>query len=1429
MKPFDSCIASLTVAIAIASSVSAQIVPDATLPDRSAIDIEADVTRITGGTTDGSNLFHSFREFSVLTGGTAYFDNSPEIQTIFSRVTGSAISNIDGLIRANGSASLFLLNPNGIIFGPNAQLDIGGSFVATTANSIQFANGREFSAINPSAQPLLTLNVPIGLQMGSNPGLIRVEGQIPPDGVADPVPSLQVLPGNTLALIGGEIQLDGAILQASGGRVELGGLAGEGTIALNRDRSLSFPTAVSPRANVSVTNGSQVNVMADNGGSIAIHAANLELLENSLLLAGIAPESQTPEAKAGAISIDVTDTVTLDASQIANNVNVAATGDGGDIIIQAGSLSLTNNASLDAGTFGRGNAGNIMVRVDGEVFAQNSTLFSDVASEEAVGNGGTIAITARSLSLTDGARLSTSTAGEGNAGQIQVNVTDTVYLSGVFSVFSPEDGSLQAIASSGFFTNTEAGSIGVGGDIQVTANQLQISDGAVLSARTRNEFAGGNIAIAVNTLDITGGGQILTESSSLGAAGNIAIAATGNVNIAGSDPSYFDRLNLLVAQFPEADASLLIDVDGSNSGIYANAKDSSAPGSGQIAIAAGSIAIADGAVLETNTAGAGIAGDITIDASNTIAIVNSRISSDAVADNSTTTPIEFATGLSGNISITGRNLVSIVGSSINSISNNDATETGFSVMRIESLEGSVELDRATLSTTNFGSELAGDIFIVARDEIAIANQSQISSDGKLGRLLIGIENLDISEDAPEIIPPKTVIIDGSNLTTNNAASNADSTQPIEAGSTIIGASDRISIRNGSRVEALTSRTGDAGNIIVATDNGEISLSNSQLLTDTTEQAEGSGGNIILATPKLSLSNQAVLSARTQNAFSGGNIMVETDILELTDGAQILTTALGSGTAGSIEIAANDRITLAGTAIEDPLIIIENILNEIGFNEEQIEATIETLLQNQLGNFLTSKVNLEVSREQAIAGFIQAGLTEAQAQTTFETLIDRIQVQTGLLAQSLSSSGTGSGTIQISTGTLEAIEGAFLETSTAGVGDAGSVIIDATDTVSFDGGNIFSTVGEGATGNGGTIAITARSLFLNNASFDAGTFGAGNAGDIFLAVDGPVLVTSSQIFSDVATPEATGEGGNIAIAAESLSLSDSAVLETSTSGSGNAGNAIVEVRDTVSITDGSRIRSSGDATGDAGNIQVSARSLFVDRGAIEAQTASGNGGNIAIEIRDLARLRQNGQITTSAGTAADAGDGGNIALDAAFLIASDDSDITANAFEGAGGFIEIDTRGIFGIEFRNRQTAKSDITAFSQQNPALSGEVQIKSPEIDTSALVDLPETVVDVEGLIARNPCAPETEGSSFVVTGRGGLPPNPAQPLNRAAIAVEWARREAETGTRGNTNTPLTDPQSRLIEATSWTVAADGKIILTAEAMTRTPHPPVLKAPSCQ
>ena len=190
-------------------AANAQVLPDSTLSttvtstDNLNFVIEGG-DRPSRGSRSGPNLFHSFDTFSVPDGGSARFNNPPDITHIIGRVTGSQPSIIEGLISAQGEANLFLINPQGILFGPNAQLDIGGSFLASTVDRIVFQDGAVFSASDPSL-PLLTVSVPAGLQMGSTPQSIHNQSQVT---VNDSVVGLMVAPKETVGLVGGAIALE---------------------------------------------------------------------------------------------------------------------------------------------------------------------------------------------------------------------------------------------------------------------------------------------------------------------------------------------------------------------------------------------------------------------------------------------------------------------------------------------------------------------------------------------------------------------------------------------------------------------------------------------------------------------------------------------------------------------------------------------------------------------------------------------------------------------------------------------------------------------------------------------------------------------------------------------------------------------------------------------------------------------------------------------------------------------------------------------------------------------------------------------------------------------------------------------------------------------------------------------------------------------
>ena len=225
-------IASVAIATGYELRVQAQVTPDESLGQESSVvtpnvEVKGETAdRVDGGAIRDRNLFHSFSEFNVGEAQRVYFANPDNIEQIFTRVTGSSPSNINGTLGVDGAADLLLLNPNGIIFGENSSLDVEGSFFGTTADSVLFEDGEEFSATEPNSS-LLTISVPLGLQVGNNPGAIEVRSP------------LSVPDGQNFSLVGGDIDLqiseterdvpsDGITTQR--GRIELGGLSNSGIV-----------------------------------------------------------------------------------------------------------------------------------------------------------------------------------------------------------------------------------------------------------------------------------------------------------------------------------------------------------------------------------------------------------------------------------------------------------------------------------------------------------------------------------------------------------------------------------------------------------------------------------------------------------------------------------------------------------------------------------------------------------------------------------------------------------------------------------------------------------------------------------------------------------------------------------------------------------------------------------------------------------------------------------------------------------------------------------------------------------------------------------------------------------------------------------------------------------------------------------------------
>ncbi|MDF5729725.1 MAG: filamentous hemagglutinin N-terminal domain-containing protein [Rhizonema sp. PD38] len=656
-----------------ASCATAQITPDRTLPNNSSVTINGSVFNITGGTQAGRNLFHSFQQFSVPTGGTASFINGADINNIISRVTGGSASNIDGLIKASGTANLFFLNPSGIVFGQHASLNIGGSFVATTANAIQFGNQGTFSASVPDNPALLTIN-PSALLYNQIAAGASIQNSSLQAG-------LQVPDGKSLLLVGGDINMDGGGLTASGGRVELAGLAAPGTVGLNvagNTLSLSVPSGVQ-RSDVSLSNQAFIDVSGAGGGDIAVNARNLNVLSNSALFAGIGTGlGNGSSTKAGDININA-DAISVESGEIDNEVySSTSKGNAGNINITTGSLSTTNGGYISSNTNGNGNSGNISIT------ARNSISFDGVDSNgnisgafsnvypSAVGNGGNINITAGSLSLTGGSQISASTSGTGSGGSIEVKAADSVQVngsdasdnpSGLFTTTSSqgaagnltiETGQLIVQNGANVSASTDPGSQGHGGMLKVTASNFvkligTSVDGSFpsgLFAQTRGTGDAGLLTIDTHSLIVENGAEV-TVGANLGSQGNggdLIVRASDSVELSGKGRSVASALSSRTRGLGNA-GSLTINTGQLtvHNGAQVTVASLGSGNAGNLNITAGSTRLDNQGTITAGTM-SGQGGDITIDLRDVLVLQrNSQIS--AIAG----TPL--ARGNGGNITI----------------------------------------------------------------------------------------------------------------------------------------------------------------------------------------------------------------------------------------------------------------------------------------------------------------------------------------------------------------------------------------------------------------------------------------------------------------------------------------------------------------------------------------------------------------------------------------------------------------------------------------------------------------------------------------------------------------------------------------------------------------------------------------------------------
>ena len=459
----------------------------------------------------------------------------------------------------------------------------------------------------------------------------------------------------------------------------------------------------------------------------------------------------------------------------------------------------------------------------------------------------------------------------------------------------------------------------------------------------------------------------------------------------------------------------------------------------------------------------------------------------------------------------------------------------------------------------------------------------------------------------------------------------------------------------------------------------------------------------------------------------------------------------------------------------------------------------------------------------------------------------------------SSTGAGGNLTVNASESVEMIGGkgdfpSVLSSVTDGEGDAGKIKITTRQLSVRDGAQIQTSTDVDSKGNAGNLEVNV-SEFIHiigttpggefPSALVANTSGIGNAGKLIL--NGKQLLIDDG--AEISASTSGGEGGSIFVDFNSLEAKNGGRLRTSTSANNRAGSITLKVADNiilsgadsgifanttpesqgdggnifidpprVTIRDGAKIAVDSQGTGIGGDVELIAGFLTLDNGEITAATRSNTGGDVTLNLQELLLLRNGTKISTTAGNNQFGGDGGNITINSPFIVAvsQEDSDITANAFSGRGGRVDIKTDGIFGIQSQSQLTDFSDITASSDLG--VDGEIFIDNPDVNPSKGVEeLPADVVNAAGLINQNLCTAARRGSEFVIIGRGGLPASPHNVGNVNSTWEDWSiARESEISPpkpikRDNQSTRKNESKTPIVEAQGWIFDNNGDIIFTA------------------
>jgi filamentous hemagglutinin family protein len=1290
------------------AGVFAQTVPDGTLGTEGSrvVPMDALRDRIDGGALRGVNLFHSFTEFNVGDGRGVYFANPAGIETIFSRVTGGNVSNILGTLGVLGNANLFFLNPNGIVFGPNARLDVRGSFVGSTGSGFKFGDGNEFSATNPQAAPLLTVNVPLGLQYGKPKGNVKNEGAL----AVDPGKTLTLhgntvtstgslsTPGGTVQVLGDRVSLlDNARIDVSsatgGGTVLIGGdLQGKGT-APTATQTFGALGAIIQADAIDSGNGGKVVVWADGttrfygtisarGGQNSGNGGFVEVSGKQTLDFNGRVEGGAANGLPGTLLLDPT------------NIEIVLMDGNGDNLINANTISQAtmdvilnadNNITFSApiniaqpGIKLKANAGNKIdvnetVKTNGGDITLNSikgdiNVKNDIDAST-VSGWATIRLKSEqgSVFITD-ANLKTSHFGGQTSGDIIINAAQNIIIQSTGSGLDKKSSSLESrgslgriylgtdpdinaqttlpkqirISNSALVTTNDKS--GTGGEIYIKAEQIKTNN-AFLTARSSGSANGGIITLEATGADGTNTTAIEINSSTIEA------------NISGSGKENFEGIKITASN---GTVALIENSQISTSRIDTEPPQDKPPLSASpIQITAKSVSLKTSSLNSTTSTNAK-GGDITLKADDKVSLEANSLINTAV--------LTGGTQEGGKITITTRDFDLAGGSRVQTRTYGDGKA------------GDVQLDftgAATISGNNAFGLYSG--MLTSSDK---KKEGANLGSGSGGKIMVNSEGRRVGT---------LTLSDGGFLSAKTVSSNPGGDIKVYV--------DTLNLDKGGQIITNTQGDGKAGSITIDTTN-QVTISGSRLVSDplnpvdlssfsqlTIKSLSGSelnfqklenvglnptitqyyAGSKSSQDDKFDYYSFTISEGGSRGVFDIDNENTGNDIyifLVNQDTGQLLArnddapTQLGGtgdpagspGSTGSKSI----RDSYLSYYFPEPgnyILGIGKYSSTSYTGDSPTDPPVKGFYITKLSN--TDSYTLQVSLQNQVPSSTPLPDPNPNPEETASGIFAR---SGNRMAPSNDTQGIG-GNISVSTGILAIKEQGLISATTYTAGKSGKIDIKATNEVNLSGNGtgISAQVGYvGIQGSADTLSIQTQTLnVIDNARISASTFGAGNAGELLKidATNAVNLNSGGQIIAQ-AFEDSTGKGGkNLEITTRTLTIQGGAKVSAETRGTGQGGN--------VSITSTDSVLVSGEGS-----------SLLVKAGVPNkgAEIEKAIAGNLTINTKNLT-VADSGTISASnlAAKPEQSGSSGNIFLNGLeTLQVLSNGSITASTESGQAG-------------------------------------------------------------------------------------------------------------------------------------------------------------------